>query len=95
MQQQIDDLRTKRRRHCHIFLSQVAWYVSKNYYILILCHATSLERISEVIKRDHNMKTSGINFLSLLKISSIGGGILTNSVDFSKIEGQGQIISIR
>ena len=57
-QQQMDTLRTKRKRETQIFPSQVAKCVCENHYILIIRHTTSLEWIFDVIKRDYDNKKS-------------------------------------
>ena len=64
----MEEFLNKRQRQLKTFLSQVVKCVSENHYTPILSHATSLELIFNTIKRDNDIKTSRINFLSLSKI---------------------------
>ena len=59
---------TKRRRQCKVFLSLVAKCVSENHYLEIIRHATSLTWVFDLIKRDYDLKITGIDFLNLSDI---------------------------
>ena len=67
-QAQRDSLRDKRRRQCKVFLSQVAKCVSQNHYLEIIRHATSLTWVFNLIKRDYDLRVTGIDFLNLTEI---------------------------
>ena len=58
-------LLTKRRRQLQVFLSQVAKCVSENHYMEIIRHAVSLNWVLNTIKRDYDIKVTGINFLNI------------------------------
>ena len=61
---QLAALVAKRRRQCKVFLSLVAKCVSENHYLEIIRHATSLTWVFELIKRDYDLKVTGIDFLN-------------------------------
>ena len=58
----------KRRRQCKVFVSLVAKGISENHYLEITRHATLLTWISNLIKRDYDLKLTRINFLNIADI---------------------------
>ena len=61
-------LLNKRRRQCKVFLLLVAKCISENHYLKIICHTTSLNWVFKLIKRDYDLKVTGIDFLNLADI---------------------------
>ena len=66
--QQRVSLIDKRRRQCQVFISLVAKCVSENHYLEITRHATSLTRVFKLIKRDYDLRVTGIDFLNIAEI---------------------------
>ena len=48
-----------------MFISLVAKCVSENHYLEITRHATSLQWVFELIRRDYDLRVTGIDFLNL------------------------------
>ena len=67
-QQQRMALLDKRRRQCQVFVSLVAKCVSENHYLEITRHATSLTWVFNLIKKDYDLKVTGIDFLNITDI---------------------------
>ena len=84
-QQQRDALVDKRRRQCQVFISLVAKCVSQNHYLEITRNATSLTWVFNLIKKDYDLRVTGIDFLSLVDIK-YDPDTLTPAAYFQKVK---------
>ena len=84
-QNQRDALTDKRRRQCQVFISLVAKCVSENHYLEITRNATSLTWVFNLIKKDYDLRVTGIDFLSLADIK-YDPDTLTPAAYFQKVK---------
>ena len=74
----------KRRQQCKVFVSLVEKCVSENHYLEIIRHAMSLNWVFQLIKRDYDLKVTGIDF-NLVDIK-YEADTMTHSAYFQKVK---------
>ena len=61
------ELLAKRRQLC-TFIGEVAKAASKNMYVAIVRHSTSLEWVYNKVREDYDIQTKGIHFLNIIDL---------------------------